>query len=158
MDLILLSALLLCFISEIISTEADAYKKYYDFYFNYYNKKYTNPDENKPASGTTNASYPESTIPSLPSAMSQLASKLSSIVSQDQRNQLVDNVSQSNTVVRNEEPSDKFQNLNQKNAENARKIADEIRESVKVETANEEPVMTKGVLPGLGCYADSDSD
>ncbi len=90
--------------------------------------------------------------------MSQLASKLSSIVSQEQRNQLVDNVSQSNTVVRNEKPSDKLQNLNQKNAENARKIADEIRESVKVETPNEEPVMANGVLPGLGCYADSDSD
>jgi len=142
---------------EIISTEADAYKKYYDFYFNYYNKKYTNPGENKPASGTTNSSYAESTIPSLPSAMSQLASKLSSIVSQDQRNQLIDNVSQSN-YAKNEKPSDKLQNLNQKNAENARKIADEIRESAKVETANEKPIMANGALPGLGCYADSDSD
>ena len=150
------------FFSEIISTEADAYKKYYDFYFNYYSKKYTTSEENKP-SESTNTSFTESTVPSLPSAMSQLASKLSSIVSQEQRNQFVDNTSPKSNIVRAEKPPvvDKFQNLNEKNAENARQIADEIRESVKEESAKQVSLtttMTNGGLPGLGCYSDSDSE
>ena len=94
--------------------------------------------------------------------MSQLASKLSSIVSQEQRNQFVDNTSSQSNIVRAEKPPgvDKFQNLNEKNAENARQIADEIRESVKEESAKQVSLttMTNGVLPGLGCYSDSDSE
>ena len=154
--------------SDVVDSEADAYRKYYDFYFNYYRKKYTPPtninDTSNRGDGKSNTE--KGSEEGLPSAMSQLASKLlSTVVSQEQKQRYkVINDSHNDTKMNKTKQNVE---LNEKNAEKARRIGDEIRESLfKDEGTTDRGGAQKDValggsvsgLPGLSCYSDSDEE